>query len=63
MTGYEIPCFSFDMLDPAFLRCLQDIEVPVKASSYPTLVVLHAKSIQALSYVNYSNANPETEAR
>ena len=32
MKGYEIPCYSFDMLDPAFLRCLQDIEIPIKAA-------------------------------
>ena len=32
MTGYEIPCYSFDMLDPAFLHCLQDIGVPIKAT-------------------------------
>ena len=32
MKGYEIPCYSFDMLDTAVLRCLQDIEIPIKAA-------------------------------
>ena len=27
-----IPCSYFDMPDPAFLRCLQDIEIPIKTA-------------------------------
>ena len=57
MTGYEIPCYSFDMLDPAFLRCLQDIEVPKTLLSLQTLV--NSKAF----HVNCNNANLKTGAR
>ena len=52
MTGYEIPCFSF----PAFVRCLQDIEVPIKATLLWYSSVACISQLQALS-VNYNNAN------
>ena len=61
MTGYEIPWYSLDMLDPAFLRCLQDIAKFLLQLPYSGSVACISQ-LQALS-VNYNNANLKTGAR
>ena len=57
MTGYVIPCYSFDILDLAFLRCLQDIEV------HTTLLLLQTLVNSKAFHVNCNNANLKTGAR
>ena len=61
MTGYEIPCYSFDILDPAFLPCLCKILKLLLKLPYSGIV---AKIVNSKAFhVNCNNANLKTGAR
>ena len=59
MTGYEILCYSFDMLDQLFGVACRIFLLKL----YATLVVLHASVNSKPFHVNYNNTNLKTEAR